>query len=60
MVAGFALVAFPAKYEASGITTFIVNQNGQVYQKDLGPDSTEIARHMTEYDPDGGWTLVKD
>jgi len=60
MVAGFALVAFPAKYEASGIMTFIVNQNGKVYQKDLGPNTTEIARHMPEYNPDSGWALVQD
>jgi hypothetical protein len=60
MVAGFALVAFPADYEASGIMTFIVNQRGKVYQKDLGPRTTELARHMTEYNPDGSWTLVKD
>jgi hypothetical protein len=60
MVAGFALVAFPTKYEASGIMTFIVNQNGKVYQKDLGPNATEIARHMTEYNPDSGWTVVTD
>ena len=60
MVAGFALVAFPVDYEASGIMTFIVNQRGKVYQKDLGPDSTALGRHMTAYDPDGSWTLVKD
>ncbi len=60
MVAGFALVAFPAKYEASGIMTFIVNSNGKVCQKDLGADTTEIARHMTEYNPDSGWTIVRD
>jgi DUF2950 family protein len=60
MVAGFALVAFPADYESSGIMTFIVNQRGKVYQKDLGPRTTKLARQMTEYDPDGSWTLVKD
>jgi hypothetical protein len=60
MVAGFALVAFPADYEASGVMTFIVNQNGKVYQKDLGPQTTDLARHMTQYDPDGSWTPVKD
>jgi hypothetical protein len=60
MIAGFALVAFPAEYESSGIMTFIVNQSGKVYQKDLGPDTVEIARHMTEYNPDSSWTLVKD
>jgi hypothetical protein len=60
MIAGFALVAFPADYEASGIMTFIVNQRGKVYQKDLGAHTTELARRMTEYNPDGSWTLVKD
>jgi hypothetical protein len=60
MVAGFALVAFPADYETSGIMTFIVSQRGKVYQKDLGPDTVELARHMTAYNPDGSWTLVKD
>jgi hypothetical protein len=58
MIAGFALVAFPADYESSGIMTFIVNQRGKVYQKDLGPDTKAIARKMTEYNPDSGWTLV--
>jgi hypothetical protein len=60
MIAGFALVAFPADYESSGIMTFIVNQQGHVYQKDLGPDTKAIARQMTEYNPDDSWTLVKD
>ena len=60
MIAGFALVAFPADYESSGIMTFIVNQNGKVYQKGLGPNTTELARQMTEYNPDSSWTLVKD
>jgi hypothetical protein len=60
MIAGFALVAFPVEYESSGIMTFIVNQQGKVYQKDLGPDTTELARQMREYNPDDSWTLVKD
>jgi hypothetical protein len=60
MVAGFALVAFPVKYEASGIMTFIVNSNGKVYQKDLGRNTTELARHMTEYNADSGWTVVEE
>jgi len=60
MIAGFALVAFPVEYESSGIMTFIVNQQGKVYQKDLGPGTTELARQMTEYNPDDSWTLVKD
>lgn len=56
MIGGFALVAFPAKYRASGVMTFIVNQDGVVYQKDLGPKTAEIARRITAFDPDGSWT----
>jgi len=55
MIGGFALVAFPASYGASGIMTFIVNQDGQVYQQDLGPKTAEIAAKMTLYDPDPSW-----
>jgi len=55
MIGGFALVAFPAQYGASGVMTFIVNQDGVVYQKNLGPDTEKIARQMKEYDPDPGW-----
>jgi hypothetical protein len=60
MIAGFALVACPDKYGASGVMTFIVNQQGKVYQKDLGPDTLEIVRGMKQYNPDSTWTLVKD
>ncbi len=59
MTGGFALVAFPAKYGQSGVMTFIVNQAGIVYQKNLGPNTTAIARGMTEYDPDPTWTAVE-
>jgi len=55
MVGGFAFVAFPAVYRSSGVMTFIVNQNGVVYQKDLGPDTEKITTAMTEYDPDSTW-----
>jgi hypothetical protein len=55
MIGGFALVAFPAQYGASGVMTFIVNQDGVVYQKNLGPNTEKIARQMKEYDPDPGW-----
>jgi hypothetical protein len=55
MVGGFAFVAYPAAYRSSGIMTFIVNQNGIVYQKDLGPNTVKIAPAMTEYDPDPSW-----
>jgi hypothetical protein len=60
MTRGFALVAYPASYESSGVMTFIVNQDGNVYQKDLGPGTEGRARHMTEYDPDASWALVTD
>ena len=55
MVAGFALVAWPAEYNVSGVMTFIVNQNGTVYQKDLGPKTAEIAKAITLYNPDRTW-----
>lgn len=55
MIAGFALVAFPARYGVSGVMTFIVNHDGVVYQKDLGPDTDEIAAKMTLFDPDPSW-----
>ncbi|MGD0200884.1 MAG: DUF2950 domain-containing protein [Bryobacteraceae bacterium] len=60
MIAGYALVAYPDKWGSSGIMTFIVNQQGRVYQKNLGPTTAEIAAAMTEYDPDPAWTLVKE
>ncbi len=56
MIGGFALVAFPAAYGDSGVMTFIVNQDGIVHQKNLGPDTAKIARAMTEYNPDQTWT----
>jgi hypothetical protein len=58
MVGGFAFVAYPAVYRSSGVMTFIVNQNGAVYQKDLGPDTEKIANAMSEYDPDSTWELA--
>ena len=60
MVAGFALVAFPANWGRSGVMTFIVNQQGKVYQKNLGLETTKIAQEMKSYNPDGTWTLVKE
>ena len=55
MVGGFALVAHPTEYGDSGIMTFVVNQDGIVYEKDLGERSHELARAMTEYNPDASW-----
>ncbi|MGZ8152549.1 MAG: DUF2950 domain-containing protein [Methylobacter sp.] len=58
MIAGFALVAFPAKYGSSGIMTFMVNHQGKLYQKNLGPKTNEIAPALKRYDPDSSWELV--
>jgi Protein of unknown function (DUF2950) len=55
---GFAFVAYPAEYRNSGVMTFIVNQDGVVYEKDLGADTDKIAGAMTEYNPDGTWRRV--
>jgi len=56
MTGGFALIAFPARWGDSGIMTFIVSQDGIVFQKNLGPDTKPLAREITEYDPDPSWT----
>ncbi|WP_196763240.1 DUF2950 domain-containing protein [Ralstonia solanacearum] len=55
MTGGFSLLAFPAKFGASGVMTFLVNQNGIVYEKNLGPGTAEIVRHLRVYDPDESW-----
>lgn len=59
MIAGFALVAYPAKWGDSGVMTFIISQQGRVYQKNLGADTAKIASAMTEYNPDPTWQLVE-
>jgi hypothetical protein len=59
MISGFGLVAYPAQYGVSGIMTFIVNQQGIVYEKNLGPKTEEIAKAMTKYDPDKTWKQVE-
>jgi hypothetical protein len=58
MIGGFALVAYPAEYGSSGITTFIVNQQGVVYQKDMGKDTERLAEAMTSFNPDSTWKKV--
>jgi len=60
MIAGFAQVAWPAEYGETGVMTFIVNQQGRVYQTDLGPTTSKIAAKMTDYDPDSRWWLSPD
>jgi hypothetical protein len=58
MIGGFALVAWPAEYGVSGVNTFIVNHHGVVYQKDLGPTTSVLARQMTRFNPGPGWKKV--
>jgi len=60
MIAGFAMVAFPADYGTSGVMTFLVSHHGKDYQKDLGPDTPAIARAISEFNLDKTWTKVSD
>ena len=59
MSGGFALVAWPAQYDETGVMTFIVNQDGTVRESDLGPQTDAIARKMTAYNPDASWRQVQ-
>jgi len=60
MILGFALVAYPAEYENSGVMTFMVNQEGTIYQKNLGRDTKRKAEAMKVFDPDKTWQRVKE
>jgi hypothetical protein len=60
MIGGFALMAYPARYGSSGVMTFIVNQDGLVYQKDLGKETRKAARTMKVYDPDQTWVRAPE
>jgi hypothetical protein len=60
MIGGFALIATPAEYDRTGIMTFVVNQAGTVYEKDLGPDTAGLAEKITAFDPDDSWAVVTD
>ena len=60
MIGGFALVAVPAEYRVTGVKTFIVSNDGIVYQKDLGPNSLEIVKQMELYNPDKTWHPTDD
>jgi len=60
MIGGFALVAVPVEYRVTGVKTFIVSNDGIVYQKDLGPDSLEIVKKMEVYNPDSTWKVTDD
>jgi len=59
MIGGFAMVAFPSEYGVDGVKTFIVSHDGMVYEKDLGPTTTTLARQMTRFNPDKSWHKVE-
>jgi len=59
LLGGFAIVAWPARYGVSGATSFIVNHDGEVYEKDLGPQTASIAAAMSRYDPDKTWKKAR-
>jgi hypothetical protein len=60
MVRGFALIAWPAQYDVSGVKTFIVNQDDVVYEKDLGETTANLANDIHVFDPDESWDAVED
>jgi len=59
MIGGFALVAYPATYRNSGVMTFVVNHEGTLFQKDLGPHTLQLAEEMSSFNPDDTWQQVK-
>jgi hypothetical protein len=59
MIGGFGLVAWPARYGVTGVHTFIVNQDGIIYEKDLGTPATSLSTTVVSYDPDKSWTRVE-
>ena len=59
MLAGYAMVAWPAAYGDSGVKTFICGENGVVYQKDLGPNTAALGASMAEFNPDASWKVVE-
>jgi len=59
MIGGFGLIAYPAQYGVSGIKTFMVNQDGVVFEKDLGAATTELARQTVRFNPDKTWEAIK-
>jgi hypothetical protein len=60
MIGGFALIAAPAQYRVTGVKTFMVSHDGVVYEKDLGPNTLEIAKTIERFNPDKSWTPVPD
>jgi hypothetical protein len=60
MIAGFALVAYPARYGESGVMTFMVGSNGRIYERDLGANSNALGVKMTSFDPGPGWSVLQE
>ncbi|MDR7135584.1 hypothetical protein J2X06_002793 [Lysobacter niastensis] len=60
MSRGFALIAWPAKYADTGVMSFMISHDGQVFEKDLGPESEKLAKAMTRFDPDSSWKEVPE
>jgi len=60
MTGGFGLVAWPTSYGRSGVMTFMINQDGQVYEKNLGPDTATQAARVKAFNPDATWRKVED
>jgi len=58
MMGGFALVAYPAEWRVSGVMTFMINHDGQLYEKDLGPGTAELAQSIKQFNPDSSWKKV--
>jgi len=58
MIGGFALIAAPAQYRVTGVKTFMVSQDGVVYEKDLGPNTLDIVKRIERFNPDASWTPV--
>ena len=59
LIGGFALIAWPAEYDSSGVMTFITNHDGVVYQKDLGDDTEAEVAKITVFNPDRTWMKVE-
>jgi hypothetical protein len=59
MIGGFGMIAWPAEYGASGVKTFMVNQAGIVYEKDLGPNTEAAAKSIHLFNPDHSWKAVQ-
>jgi len=60
MTQGFSFLAYPATYRASGVMTFMINQDGVIVQKDLGTNTAKMANEITEYNPDKSWEEIDD